>query len=519
MKNKLLYLIFVFTIIALSGCKEYLEEDLFNDLGEGSFPTEDYVELLINDAYKDASFVSVDNNNNPDFLMSFAYRGMMYKFREPHFWRGVWDRWTWDASTFKVFDVMWNPSFAAIRAANDAIDVIPGVEMKDTKRKQEIIGEAKFLRALTYFNLVRLFGGIPIIDKGLTLQDDLYPSRASIEETYAFIVEDLKAAAEVLPTRSEAVTRHIGLGHATKGSALGLLGKVYATMAGAPLKDVSKLSLAKEALEQVINSNEYELLPEYKDVFDWKDDNNKEMLFTWNVAGVEQATKLRFFYARASKNAVLGIWFPANTTAKWYGNSYSPVEPEFAIWYAKHDTLERYKWNLVLDYEDKKTHEIRHFTDGPKNAAYGGKFRITDETELMDKSKWPLNFPVLRYADVLLLHSEVLNELNDPDVYNSINKVRDRAGLPAYIGLNQEQLRDSIYQERELELCFEHQLFFDLRRRGYEFAKNLMENYYNPDQNNYPAGFSISVEPYKMLYPIPASALENNYGLQQNPGY
>lgn len=498
---------FVFlSVFLLISCEEYLQEEMFSDMGGNTFPTEETAETLINAAYQRAGHACL-THHRLYWATEYPTPSVMYRFRRGGS-RGYFDQWSWVNSVSAYYDLM-DRLFYTIRSCNDAIDLVPEIEnMEDTKRQAEIVGEARFLRATMYFYMVRLWGGMPILDKAQTLSDDLYPARASIAQTYAFIIEDLKAAADVLAHRSEYVNRGL-LGHATKEAALGTLAKVYITMAGEPLEDNSNLAEAKGILDQIISSEEQALLTDYSAVFDWRDGNNKEFLFAWQAEGDNQ-TYGAFHYFIPQKGSYL--YLPEGRA----GITYDLVEPEYAIYYMENDTGPRFKWNIAIEYTEQDG-TYHHFLDGPEDAAYCVKFRCPDSPSL----GFPNNFPVLRYSDILLLHSEVVNELNGPtsEAYNGINLVRQRAQLdPIPAGLTEDEFRDAVFVERDLELCFEQNRFFDMRRRGYEFTKNLMENYYNPTQNGYNE-WNIIIEPHKMLYPIPLDYLDANPNFTQNPGY
>lgn len=504
-KNKIkIGIVFLFTFLTF-GCEDFLKEELYGDMAGNTFPTENTAETLLNGAYARATIACV-NNHNMFWATEYPTPSVMYRLRRGGS-RGYFDIWSWGNSP--AYGSLLDDLFYAIRSCNDAIDLIPKIEdMGDAQRQAEIVGEARFIRAMTYFYMVRLWGGMPLLDKPQTLSDDLYPSRASIAETYAFIVEDLKKAIDVLPYRSNYVSRGL-LGHATKGTAMGTLAKVYITMAGAPLSDKSKLSEAKTILDQLIASKEHELLTNYSSVFDWKNENNKEILFSWASQGDEQSYNAwHYFIPQAGSY----LYLPPG---RW-GIGYDLVEPEYALYYMQYDQGPRFQWNIAIEYTEQNG-KYHHFLGGPQEAAYCVKYRCPDA----NSSGLPTDLPVLRYSDVLLLHSEVVNELSGPtaEAYTGINLVRQRATLdPLPAGLTKDEFREKVFIERDLELCFEQNRFFDMRRRGFQFTKNLIEHYYNPTQNGY-ATWSITVDEYEMLYPIPQKYLDVNPNFLQNPGY
>ena len=163
----------------------------------------------------------------------------------------------------------WQYRYKGILRCNVAIDRISQTELTDTETQNRLVAEARFLRAYYYFELVRNFGGVPLMTGFLLPEEVQGITRASEEEVYAFIEEDLQAAAEVLPERSEYAAADMG--RATRGAALGLLGKVYLYQ--------EKWQEAHDVLQTVINSREYDLLPEFGQVWDLEYDNSIESLF------------------------------------------------------------------------------------------------------------------------------------------------------------------------------------------------------------------------------------------------
>lgn len=516
MRKILLYTALLFLVTAITSCDEYLEEKTYTELVGSTFPlTVDDAEVMLNGAYSRGFKVSAWAHRL-DWLISYATPETMYKGRELHSYRGTTDSWSWELDPpyqESWMDAVWE----CVRSANDVIALIPDTEIEEP-RKSQIIAEAKFIRANMYFYLVRMYGACPIVDKAVNLADDLFPAKASLAATYEFIVQDLKDA-DACPTRAETISQG-RLGACTSGAAAGLLAKVYVTMASAPLNDASKWQEAKIQIDKVKGMGYGLITSSYADLFDWKKENNEEWLFSWQSEGNTQAQHAFQYYVPKDENNENRTWIPAPAN----GISYDFVEPEFAEWVYERsltvagDTSERATFSIVLEYIDK-TGKLRKYNASSKDAAYVGKYRAPDYP-MTSNNKFPTNRPVLRYADILLLESEVLNELGIDGRENGINAVRARADLAPVDGsLSKDDFRLAVIDERTMELCFEHNMFFDMRRMGFDYCKNLMENYYNPDQNGYPAGFSITVEPREMLFPWPQKYLDDNSNLVQNPGY
>ncbi|SIT02532.1 Starch-binding associating with outer membrane [Zobellia uliginosa] len=528
--------IYINTILILSllfastSCEDYLEEEVYNSFGDTDFPTEATIETMVNSAHHFMGMLVVFNHRM-FWATEFPTPVFQYSFRAVHP-RNNLSTWSWnnefgDPAYFDIMERLWD----VVRMSNDIIEKAPQIEMEDAGRQAEIVAEAKFLRGMAYFYAVRLWGGMPIVDKPQTLTDDLFPARASIEETYAFLIQDFKDAAAVLPTRSEYTNRGFNEGHITKGTAQGMLAKAYITMGGAPLNDRSNLEEAKTLLEKVIQSGQYSLVQSdtpYKDLWDWQNENNSEMMYSIQKEGLVQNYRGMFGYMTPN-DATEGIWTSGQDFSR--GSALDGVTPEFAKWYASHDSGPRYKWTIVTEYQllnDKppfKAGDILHMEDGPQAQAYQGKWRAVG-AELDNNFFCPNNFPVLRYADILLLHSEVTNELGAAD-YTGLNAIRERAGLPVLSGLSQDDFRDAVFIERDLELTYEQNMLFDMRRRGLDYTKSKLEGFFNPNQNEsapgagdgYPQDFQFSIEPHRMLFPYPPRELLSNPNLEQNPGY
>ncbi|SDN00566.1 RagB/SusD family nutrient uptake outer membrane protein [Kriegella aquimaris] len=530
MKNIFYYIALLSILIIPTACEQYLEEEVFSTYGENNFPTGATVETMVNENHRLMGMLVVFNHRM-GWATEMPTPSMQYNFRNIHE-RNNLSTWSWnneygDPAYYDIMERLWD----VVRMSNDIIEKVPDIQMEDTQRQAEIVGEAKFLRGLAYFYGVRLWGGMPIVDKPQTLDDDLYPARASIEETYAFLTKDFEDAAAILPTKSEYTTRGFNAGHATKGAAQGMLAKAYITMAGEPLKDNSRLGEAKVLLESVISSGQYSLIQSatpYADLWDWNNDNNDEMMYVIQKEGIQQNFRGMFGYFTPNV-FTRDIWTTGTDYSR--GSALDGVPPEFAKWFQSHDSGPRFQWTIITEFElvdDKPPFlagEIFTMEDGPQAQAYIGKYRAVG-AELESNFSCPNNFPVLRYADVLLLHSEVSNELGTQD-YSGLNTTRERAGLPPLAGLSQDDFRDSIFVERDLELTYEQQMLFDMRRRGLEYTKSKLEGFFNPNQNEsspgagdgYPQDFQFTIEPHRMLFPYPPNEMLSNPNLVQNPGY
>jgi len=362
--------------------------------------------------------------------------------------------------------------------------------MDETLRKKWL-GEAHFLRAHFYFNLVRWFGSVPLITKPLT-QDEFYTQeRASVEKLYEQIKSDLNVAASSLPLKS--AMEPIDLGRVSKGTAAGLLAKVFLTQ--------GDFTNAAKWAKEVIDSKEYSLYPDYARLFRKEGENGVESLFEI------QATALEASYAGATVfNMVQGVrgspnlGWGFNNPSDDLVRSYEPGDP-------RRDATVLYVGEVLPDgsgvIEDNPSME---------NERYNQKAWVESHPGLQDNG--PGNIRILRYADILLIAAEALNELNNPtEALKYLNQVRQRARgtrttvLPDVVSADKVTLRERIWKERRIELAMEQQRWFDLVRTGQveKVMKNLGKNFIKGKHD---------------LFPIPQTEIDLSEGkMTQNPGY
>ena len=380
-------------------------------------------------------------------------------------------------STFQTF---WSASYQAINRANAVIERVPAIAM-DNDLKNRYVAEAKFMRGFYYFNLVRLFGGVPLSLKETTSLNDLTLARASVNEAYKQIIQDFTDAESVLPLTYPAADR----GRATKGAAKALLAKVYLTR-----QDwTNAATKAKEVIELGAG---YDLWANYAEVFLIANKNGKESIFEIQAlgGGFGEGSWMQG-YMRPNFDRVNGVT----------GFGDDPA------------TENLYRAYRVDDRRRNVTLRLYTATGTPAAPAsitfpcYVAKYLDPTATANGEGSN---NFPILRYADVLLMYAEALNEqtANNAEAYRNFNRIRTRAGLPNLMpNLTQAQFRDSLILERRLELAFEGHRWFDLAR-----TKRLITalRVQNP---------TIKVEDRHYLFPIPQIERDVNSKLEQNQGY
>lgn len=390
---------------------------------------------------------------------------------------GEQDKLTWAATSINLQNA-WARFYATIAYANIVLEHVGTPPMTEANRNS-YTGQAKFLRALMYFNLVRMYGGVPLILKEITSETEaLSYNRSPAAAVYAQIEKDLTEAAAVLP----AAYTGSDIGRATSTAANALLGKVYMYQ--------NKFTEAESTLATV-SANAGTLLP-YDQIFGQGKDNNRDIIFSVQYLGGgfgEGNTFARSFVPQPSGTTITAVT----------GNSNNSGTPDL--------------YNAFEAGDNRRNTAIGVYSAGTLVYYYAKKFVYQS---VGANSEGDNDWPVLRYADIILLYAEALNENNKtPDALTQLNLVRSRSGLAAKTGLSQIDARTAIRNERRVELCFEGERWFDLIRW------NIMVTVMQAHKTNYvPANGSIgNVLPTLSLYPIPRREITLNPNLTQNPGY
>jgi hypothetical protein len=394
---------------------------------------------------------------------------------------------------------IWQHHYQAIFRANQVTDRVPGISM-DPPTRDRIVGEAKFIRALLYFNLVNLYGGnIPLVITTPGPGDR--PPSSTEAAVYAQIEKDLTDAAAVLPSSYSGAD----VGRATKGAAIALLGKAQLQQ--------KKWSTAATTLAQVIAMPQYDLMPNYSDNFTQTTENNKESVFEVQFGDFTQLSSGVRGQNYAKMIGPCGPGFCDGLPTRWYFNQFFP------------DTTNRLVHDSRLD--------ATLFWNNPGAAGGGDVYGTPFQTRYGPTStavywkKWgqyyvpgdqnwdnPINYRVIRFADVLLMEAEALNESGQTAAaYAFVNRVRARPSvnqpaLPA--GLTQAQMRAAIMKERLLELGLEQERWLYVKRQGMLQKAALL-----PDD----AEFGFFVDGKSELLPIPQSEIDLNPNVKQNPGW
>lgn len=370
----------------------------------------------------------------------------------------------------------WRDHYIGISRSNAILEQIENADI-NADLKSQYSGEAHFLRGLFYFNLVRLFGNVPLVAKPITTSkgaDDLI--QATSEEVYQFIIEDLKSAAQKLPLQYNAASA----GRATQGAAKALLGKVYLTR-----KEYDK---AATILKEMISANNYQLLSKYADVFSYATPTNAEIIFNVQYKSGNIGQGSNFWVAFAPWNSRTEVLGPNGGT----GGGINRPTVDLVNSFEPGDL--RKNFSIQTAYTDLNGRIIneRFVT---KYKQYGA---LPDNSDV--------DFPVLRYADVLLMYAEAVNEIGfNAEAVGYVNDVRARAGLPKTTATDQSSLRLAIENERRWEFVFESQRWFDLVRTGRYVEIMKSKN--------------LNVNDFNILFVIPQREIDLNPSLIQNRGY
>ncbi|MGV8137916.1 MAG: RagB/SusD family nutrient uptake outer membrane protein [Mangrovibacterium sp.] len=374
----------------------------------------------------------------------------------------------------------WGYLYEAIGTANAFLNKVDSIQDENFSQvdRDKMKGEVMFIRAVHYFNLVQLWGGVPLVLKADDQGSSSLP-RATVNEVYAQIIKDLEFGIEHLPVTSS------DKGRIKKASAEGLLAKVYASM---PSKDYSKVL---EYCNAVLADGQYSLAANYGDLFDGTHENTSESLFEIQ------------FMPTVAGNWGVQLFLPPSLTQDGWKKFNTPSKELIEAYDEEGDQLRKNANVLFEDVSGKYSDDI-----------WGTNMPFSYKLKQANGWNSGNNIVYLRLADIILLKAEALNEQSDLNgAATELNKIRARVNLDPKNPATQTEMRLAIEKERMLELALEGHRWFDLKRTGR--ALNVMkaagtrkpnQTYSYIDQND-------------LLWPIPQSEIDKNPALTQNPGY
>ncbi|PST82865.1 hypothetical protein C7T94_09525 [Pedobacter yulinensis] len=549
--KKIKYYLFLFLAAGITSCS--LHEDLVDVPTPGQIRTESDVKTLIAGSY---SFLS----SSPAF--KFQGMSMLVLCADDIYSPGAGDftayaNRTYDGNNTAPF---WNQLFFTIGNANNLIDAMDRLNL-DAAFERRVYGEAYFLRAFAYYYLVRLYGGVPLRTESLQIDSQFYLPRNTVDEVYAQIFKDFKAAAERLPLQTAVSVDETG--RATKGAAQAILAQAYLTYGNKlALKGGSGTAHYQQAslyADSVINSGAYSLLDNYADLFDVGKENGayREVIFGVRFSRDNQRTgqnsKGSEFASRFGVSQITNTSGGDNTGAlrpmHWFFDYYNN-SPEYKGDYRIERTFVSRGLNVPQNKYFVTYPNIPSGTDGTIATPVLAKYQDPQGKDARNNEN---DFFVIRLAEVYLIKAEAENELNGPTTaaYTAFNQVRTRARkangtartIPANLaaGLSKSQFRMKVFDERGLELTGEGQRWFDLVRMQspvnaaqtmfeYQFltvlpAKPKVLPTYMAAQRKWSNTDAVYADALKvtvrhLLFPVPSVELLQNPAFgPQNPGW
>jgi starch-binding outer membrane protein, SusD/RagB family len=552
----------IVALVVFSGCSDYLEEKPMDFLSSDQLgDSEDGAKLLVNGAlnaindapmFRYGAFPNVldydqDHLTGPSWALGGLGSGNIL---------GDW-----------FSDYPWNGPYTLIHRSNLAISKISAMTF-DEAAKNNAIGQLQFLKAWGYFLLVRAYGPVPIFVKSIEEGEPAQQPRKPVAEVYQHIIELLQAAEQNLYSNKNA---NYETGRISSGSAKTLLAKVYLTMAsgalsgatitvmGGPALDADKnriaepvalthtkdvvaghegidaqqyFTLARNKAKEIMDSQEYDLFPTYMDIWQIANRNKTEHIWSLqalsgdNVLGNQVSLYFRGYNA-ADGSLTNGGWI--GVREHWY-----ELFPEDTLDERTHSgVLHRWSQYGGMQYYPGK-HATRVAKKDPQFGYTGTENYSQDDWHIGRLRKYEfvtnntiersdIHYPFLRYADVLLMFAEAENEINGGptgEAYDALNKIRRRSNMSnivtandAPIGMNQQQFRSFVLEERGRELALESNRRWDLIRWGIYLQ---VMNAVDVDENNVVKRRTTK----NLLYPIPVSEINaNEYIEENNPGW
>lgn len=377
-------------------------------------------------------------------------------------------------STFKA-------NYAGINRCNQALDILPKLDKADATLRARLMGEAKFLRAFMYFTLVKCFGGVPIVDHlpNPASEDDkkMQLTRKSAAEVYAFIESDLNDAIEVLPNKSEYSADEVA--RASKGAAYALLAKV---------------NLYQKNWQKVVDNcnlvTGYSIVSDYATMFRLEGENDAESIFEIQGTGSSPIKGISGYSNVQGARGTGGWGWGFNTPSQSLVDAYEEGDV---------------RKDATIIFRGTTLYDGRVVPATVENERYNYKAYSSAYTDAWETD---VNIKYLRYAEVILMKAEALNELGETtEAIALLNQIRHRAQLGDTQATSQADVRTAIWKERRVEMAFEHDRFFDLVRTGQAKAAFAIDG-------------KTFVEGKHELFPIPDSFLIEAGDLSsQNPQY
>lgn len=477
MKN---YLLTIFLAAVLTSCSDFLDLQPEFQINEKSFykTAKDFETALT------GNYAGLQGLHNGPFLNvgELTTDNARIEWSSPTQAEAEFDEVNLTASN-AILSTIWTSCFAIISSSNNLLIRLDEVNLDEAQKKQ-FRGEALFLRAYNYFYMVRIFGDLPLVTVAFRSPNEIMSfdmSRKPASDIYKLIVADLTEAATLL-----AGGNNSSKSRASAGAATTLLGKVYLT--------THQYDKARDVLKEVIDMKLYSLSTDYRKLFTGNNDDLPESVFEikYLSGNVGEGNSFSSIFSPSRFDLAM---FPGNmqgsgrlVPTKEVANAYESGDLRRGV--SIGDSV-----RVVSGKYEKDLHGLKFVDFSTGLVGDGG-----------------VNFTSLRYADILLMYAEALNETGGTEsAHTYINQVRARAGLPPLAGLSQADFTLAIERERRWEFLLEGHRWFDLVRTGR--VKDVMNKYFRD------AGLSYSVADHEWVMPVPLREIDINPLLRQNPGF
>lgn len=530
-------LLLVFLPVLISSCKkDFLQRNSLVGLSEGDFWKSDQDAIMgVNALY----------HANREFTNSIVIYGMMDDFTDISYQSFATGLTTGAYPTNAAFfSNAWGIFYKGIYRANTILKKVPEISMNEEMKKR-CLGEARFFRGYFYFKLWDYFGGVPIYDSPMNI-DEAFKSRNTEQEVYEFIIGDMTEAYNLLPENYDQSNK----GRATKWAALAMRGKAHLWA-----KEYDK---AAEDFKNLMDNSDRSLLSDYHTLFRVAGNNNSEVIFDVQYIAEQGhgiATDRNYGNARGATagsqrtrptpelvNAYEmndGSAFDFANYINANGDTFDPNNPddwkdEASVRKLFENRDPRMNQSIVVPWSTflgrngiEYLYRFPVVTTDPMayvpvwtNGSYAWRKFVETGSVYILQDNMPQNFPLIRLADVMLMYAESKNEAQgtpDQSVYDAVNAVRERAGMPDLPdGLTQEEMRERIRHERMIELCGEGIRYSDIRR--WKIGKDVVDGVWMTEftgvkirQRGFPDHF--------YHWPIPQAEMDINPNLVQNPGW
>lgn len=483
--KKIYISLFALSVVFFTGCADdFLDVDQTE-----SISTKD-IELFNNDAGASSFVTSIYSKFLDWDMTSFGWIGLSSitsddadKGSSPGDTgtdKDILDALSYNPTTPSVESVF-NANYDGINRCNQALNILPKLTKADANLRNRLMGEAKFLRAFMYFTLVKCYGGVPIVDRlpnpSSTEDRQMLLTRKTASEVYAFIETDLIDAIAALPEKSAYPANEKA--RASKGAAYALLAKV---------------NLYQKNWQKVVDNcnavTGYSLAPDYATMFRLAGENDAESIFEIQGVGSIPARGIQGYSNTQGARGAGGWGWGFNTPSQSLVDAYEAGDV---------------RKNATIIFRGTTLYDGRIIPNTVENPRYNYKAYSSNFTDAWETDA---NIKYLRFAEVLLMKAEALNELGQTSAaIPLLNQIRNRAGLANTTALSQADVRRAIWKERRVEMAFEHDRFFDVVRTGQAVAA------FAADGKTFVAG-------KHELFPIPQSFIRQAAGLSsQNPNY